>query len=181
MNPTHLIAGCAAIGLLACGGQARGPEGTKLPETSASATLYDSTGSRAGLATFSDSNGATQLGVSVSGLTPGKHGMHVHETGTCTPPKFESAGAHFNPASKQHGTQNPAGPHAGDLPNLVADADGSADTTFTVSSTLLAPGPSSMLGTDKRAFVIHADPDDEKTDPSGDSGDRVVCGVIERR
>ncbi len=181
MHATHTIAGFAVIGLLACGGQARGPEGTSLPQPSATATLHDSTGSRVGLATFSESTGAVQLGLSVSGLSPGLHGMHVHETGTCTPPTFESAGGHFNPASKQHGTRNPAGPHAGDLPNLVVDADGSADTTYTVSSSLLAPGETSMLGTDKRAFVIHADADDETTDPSGNSGDRMVCGVIERR
>jgi len=107
--------------------------------------------------------------------------MHIHETGACTPPSFESAGSHFNPTSKKHGLLNPEGPHAGDLPNLVVGADGSADTTFTVSATLLAQGSGSMLGAPKRAFVIHADPDDQKTDPSGDSGSRVVCGVIERR
>ena len=181
MHRRPTLAGLVAVGLLACGGQARGPGGTPLEKPSASATLFDSTGARAGLASFSESNGAVQLGISVSGLTPGQHGMHVHESGTCTPPKFESAGAHFNPASKQHGTRNPAGPHAGDLPNLIVEANGSADTTYTVSSALLTPGPSSMLGTEKRAFVIHADPDDEASDPSGNSGDRTVCGVIETR
>ena len=181
MRTALTLSGFAVAGLLACGGQARGPEGAKLPEPSASATLYDSTGARVGLASFTDASGTVQLGISVSGLTPGQHGMHVHETGTCTPPTFESAGKHFNPASKQHGTQNPEGPHAGDLPNLMVESDGSADTTYAVASTLLTPGPESMLGTEPRAFVIHADPDDEKTDPSGNSGDRVVCGVIERR
>ncbi len=181
MRTAQTLSGITIVGLLACGGQARGPEGAKLPEPSANATLYDSTGARAGLASFTDTNGTVQLGISVSGLTPGQHGMHVHETGTCTPPTFESAGAHFNPGSKQHGTRNPAGPHAGDLPNLIVEADGSADTIYTVGSALLTPGPASMLGTEQRAFVIHADPDDERTDPSGNSGDRVVCGVIERR
>jgi Cu-Zn family superoxide dismutase len=171
----------AVIGVAACGGQARGPDGTSLPDPAAGASLVDSAGARVGLATFSETEGTTQLGVSVSGLSPGKHGMHIHETGACTPPGFESAGGHFNPAAKQHGMLNPEGPHAGDLPNLVAGADGSADTTFTVSSTLLADGPSSMVGAQQHAFVIHADPDDQKTDPSGNSGARVVCGVIERR
>jgi Cu-Zn family superoxide dismutase len=107
--------------------------------------------------------------------------MHVHENGACTPPGFESAGGHFNPDARKHGVLNPDGPHAGDLPNLDVEEDGSADTTLTVPSGLLTEGPGSMIGTQKRALVIHADPDDEKTDPSGNSGGRVVCGVIERR
>jgi Cu-Zn family superoxide dismutase len=107
--------------------------------------------------------------------------MHIHENGACTPPDFESAGGHFNPTSKQHGVLNPQGPHAGDLPNLLVEADGSADTTFAIPASLLAEGPGSMIGTPKRAIVIHAEPDDLKTDPSGESGSRIVCGVIERR
>lgn len=171
----------AAIALAACGGQARGPGGTKLPEPMATASLFDTSGTRVGLATFSEVDGKAQMGISVSGLSPGQHGMHIHENGACTPPAFESAGGHFNPASKQHGLLNPEGPHAGDLPNLVVEADGSADTTFTVPASLLAQGSGSMIGAQKRAFVIHADPDDQATDPSGNSGPRVVCGVIERR
>jgi superoxide dismutase, Cu-Zn family len=177
----HRAALAATLFLAACGGQARGPGGAELPEPDASANLFDTAGTRVGLATFADTGGTAQLGISVSGLKPGLHGMHIHENGACDPPKFESAGAHFNPDAKQHGTQNPQGPHAGDLPNLMAKDDGSADTTFTVSGNLLAEGPGSMVGPQKRAFVIHADPDDEMTDPSGNSGDRVVCGVIERR
>ena len=171
----------AAIAIAACGGQARGPDGAKLPELTANASLLDTSGTRVGVATFAGGDGHTQMGVSVTGLAPGEHGMHIHETGACTPPDFESAGAHFNPASKQHGLLNPEGPHAGDMPNLVVEPDGSADTSFTVSASLLAEGPGSMIGSQRRAFVIHADPDDQKTDPSGNSGSRVVCGVIERR
>jgi Cu-Zn family superoxide dismutase len=118
--------------------------------------------------------------VSVTGLKPGEHGMHIHETGACTPPDFKSAGNHLNPDGKKHGLLNPEGPHAGDLPSLVVEQDGSADTTVTVPSHLLAQGAGSMLGEQRRAFVIHADPDDQQTDPSGNSGARVVCGVIER-
>lgn len=178
---THLAALLVLVAVAACGGQARGPGGTNLPEPDATASLHDSTGTRVGLVTFSDSGGQVHLGVSVSGLSPGQHGMHVHENGACTPPAFESAGGHFNPGSKHHGLLNPAGPHAGDLPNLVVKADGSADTTFSVSSSLLAQGPGSLVEGQIRAFVIHAAPDDQMSDPSGNSGARVVCGVIERR
>jgi superoxide dismutase, Cu-Zn family len=179
---THRAAALvAAISLTGCGGQARGPGGAKIPEPAASASLFDSAGTRVGVATFSEGDDGVRLGVSVSGLSPGQHGMHIHETGSCTPPSFESAGAHLNPASKKHGLLNPEGPHAGDLPNLTVDTDGSADTTLTVPQALLAQGPESMIGTQTRAFVVHADPDDQKTDPSGNSGSRVVCGVIERR
>ena len=174
-------AALAAIAIAACGGQARGPEGARLPDITANAALFDTSGTRVGVASFSEGDGSTQMGVSVTGLEPGEHGMHIHENGTCTPPSFESAGGHFNPTSQQHGLLNPQGPHAGDMPNLVVEADGSADTTIAVSASLLAEGAGSMMGTEKRAFVIHADPDDQKTDPSGNSGTRVVCGVIERR
>jgi Cu-Zn family superoxide dismutase len=177
----YRLAALLVVGsVAACGGQARGPGGRPLDEPTATANLVDSTGARVGVATFSDSAGTGRLAVSVTGLTPGRHGMHIHENGACTPPDFQSAGAHFNPDAKQHGALNPEGPHAGDLPNLLVEEDGSADTTLTVPRSLLAEGPASMLGPQQRSFVIHADPDDEKTDPSGNSGARAVCGVIER-
>ena len=180
MHDSRTAALLAACTLAACGGQARGPEGRPLDDPTATASLVDSTGANVGLVTFTSSNGTAQLAVSVTGLTPGRHGMHIHENGSCTPPDFQSAGGHFNPGAKQHGLQNPQGPHAGDLPNLLVEQDGSADTTLTVSAGLLAEGTTSMLGPEQRSVVIHADPDDEKTDPSGNSGGRVVCGVIER-
>lgn len=170
----------AATALAACGGQPRGPGGETMEAPAATVSLVDSTGARVGVATFSDSGGTGRLSVSVNGLKPGRHGIHVHETGTCTPPGFESAGGHYNPDGKQHGLDNPAGPHVGDLPNLVVEEDGSVDTTLTASAGALAQGASSMLGEQPRALVIHAGPDDQKTDPSGSSGARVVCGVIER-
>jgi Cu-Zn family superoxide dismutase len=117
--------------------------------------------------------------VSVSGLTPGPHGIHIHEQGACTGPDFGSAGGHLNPAGRQHGLENPAGPHAGDLPNLLVDADGSADTIFAVSPDLLAGGEG-LFHVGGTAVVVHAERDDQHTDPSGGSGARVACGVVER-
>ena len=172
MQDYRFAALLAAGAICGCGGgQPRGPGGTTLEEPTATASLVDSTGARVGVATFSDSGGAGRLAISVTGLEPGLHGMHVHENGSCTTPDFQSAGSHFNPGSKQHGSRNSEGPHAGDLPNLMVEEDGSADTALTVSSS---------LGTQQRSLVIHADPDDETTDPSGNSGARLVCGVIER-
>lgn len=140
----------------------------------------DSSGARVGVATFSLVEGGARLGVSVSGLSPGEHGIHIHERGDCTAPDFSSAGAHLNPAGRQHGLENPAGPHAGDLPNLKVEADGSADTIFAVSPDLLAGGEGPLFQPGGTAVVVHAEQDDQHTDPSGGSGARVACGVVKR-
>ncbi len=156
----------------------RGSTAGPNPKPFASGTFLDATGDSVGLATLTDSAGTVGLGVSVSQLAPGPHGLHFHAQGTCTPPDFTSAGTHFNPGARKHGRLNPEGPHLGDLPNLIAGADGSADTSFTVASDLAGPGASSLLQPGGTALVIHAKADDERTDPSGNSGDRVACAVI---
>lgn len=182
MNDYRLAALLVAGALAGCGGgQPRAPGASAEEQPAATASLVDSTGGRVGVATFSDSGGSGRLAISVTGLKPGAHGMHIHESGACTTPDFQSAGGHFNPDGKKHGTLNPDGPHAGDLPSLHVESDGSADTTLAVPSALLTEGSGSIVGTQRRSLVIHADPDDEKTDPSGNSGARVVCGVIEPR
>lgn len=158
----------------------RGPEGVPLPPPAATATLMDSTGARVGVATFSVVDSGARLGVSVSGLTPGEHGIHIHEQGACTAPDFASAGGHLNPTGRQHGLENPAGPHAGDLPNLRVEADGSADTIFTISPDLIAGGEGPLFHPGGTAVVVHAGQDDQHTDPSGGSGARVACGVVKR-
>jgi Cu-Zn family superoxide dismutase len=124
------------------------------------------------VATFTETDSGASLAVSVTGLSPGRHGIHIHQNGTCTPPNFTSAGPHLNPTSRQHGLENPEGPHAGDMPNLEVGGDGAADATLPVAA--------GVLQQDGGAVVIHADPDDQETDPSGNSGDRLVCGVIRR-
>jgi Cu-Zn family superoxide dismutase len=165
---------------LACHPAARGPEGVPLPPPVATATLLDSAGVRVGVATFSRVAGGARLGVSVSGLAPGPHGIHIHERGECARPDFASAGGHLNPDHREHGLENPAGPHAGDLPNLLVGANGSADTIFAVSPQLLASGDGSLFRPGGTAVVVHAGRDDQRTDPSGGSGARMACGVVER-
>ena len=98
--------------------------------------------------------------------------------GAASLPQFASAGVHFNPAGKQHGTQNPAGPHGGDLPNLEVAASGEGGIDATTKLVTLGPGPTSLLGPGGTSLVVHAAADDYKTDPSGNSGDRIACGVI---
>lgn len=111
----------------------------------------------------------------VSGLVPGReHGFHVHEKGDCSAPDASSAGEHLNPQAKPHGPQH-AEHHAGDLPSLKADAGGMAATSFEVKGTLLGAGATDLIG---KALVVHADPDDYMTQPSGNSGRRIACGVI---
>jgi Cu-Zn family superoxide dismutase len=172
----RVVLACLALG---CHPAARGPEGVPLPPPAATAALTDSTGGRVGVATFSQVAGGARLGVSVSGLTPGLHGIHIHEQGACTRPDFASAGGHLNPAHRQHGLENPDGPHAGDLPNLKVEDDGSADTIFAVSPDLLG-GEGLLFRAGGTAVVVHAERDDQRTDPSGASGARMACGVVER-
>jgi superoxide dismutase, Cu-Zn family len=165
--------------VLAYAGCSHGGAGGR-PEPVASGTFRNAADERIGVATLTDTTGALRLGVSVAQLTPGPHGLHFHAVDSCTAPDFKSAGAHFNPEGRKHGRLNPEGPHLGDLPNLIVGRDGSADTSFTISGDLAGTGPRSLL-TSGAALIIHAGPDDERTDPSGDSGDRVACAVIEPR
>lgn len=147
----------------------------------ATASLKDAEGKEVGTATLRPAKGGVSVHVVVAGLTPGKHGIHVHGVGKCEPPDFKSAGGHFNPTGKHHGIHNPEGPHAGDMPNLTVGKSGKANHTFTVRGTTLGEGPGSLFGPEGTSLVIHADPDDEKTDPAGNSGARIACGVIEKR
>jgi Cu-Zn family superoxide dismutase len=139
--------------------------------------MIDSSGAGVGSASLLESRRGPLLVVKLQSVAPGTHGFHVHATGQCDPPAFESAGPHLNPANRKHGTRNPTGPHAGDLPNVRARADGTVDTTLVLGSDLLAPNTVGA-GAPARALVLHAKADDMMTDPSGNSGDRIVCGVL---
>jgi Cu-Zn family superoxide dismutase len=141
--------------------------------------MYNSQKQKIGHARLSETAKGLKIQLKVSNLSPGVHGYHIHETGKCIAPDFKSAGDHFNPASKEHGFHNPKGYHAGDLPNLKVDKDGMvALTTYTKHATLVKGKPHSLLDRDGSALVIHEKADDYKTNPAGNAGARVACGVI---
>ena len=142
------------------------------------AELKTAQGESVGSAVFREDGGRVRMVVQTRGLTPGRHGIHIHSVGRCEAPTFQSGGDHFNPAGKAHGLENPAGAHAGDLPNLEADESGAARYVAVTDRVTLGTGPTSMLDADGSAIVIHAQPDDQRTDPSGNSGDRVLCGRV---
>jgi superoxide dismutase, Cu-Zn family len=117
--------------------------------------------------------------VEAAGLGAGAYGAHIHATGRCDAPSFNSAGAHWNPTGVKHGKDNPAGMHKGDLPNLLVGADGRGSFEYTIpNATLSGRGPNVLLDADGAAIVIHASADDFRTDPSGNSGARIACGVL---
>lgn len=144
----------------------------------ARADIVDPAGKTIGAAILTEQRNDVAITLEVSGLTPGKHGLHLHENGICTPPDFKSAGGHFNPFRKQHGSDNPHGMHAGDLPNLEVDANGMAELTLVATGTTLGAGPGSLLKEGGTSIVIHAEADDNKSDPAGNAGPRVACGVV---
>ncbi|MCY7398305.1 MAG: superoxide dismutase family protein [Sphingomonas bacterium] len=135
-------------------------------------------GTALGSVSLSEDAGGASMTVNASGMPAGVHGIHLHEKGLCDGPKFESAGKHWNPASKQHGRDNPQGAHLGDLANLTVGADGTATTTIPLAGVMMASGANMLADADGTSLVIHAKADDYKTDPSGDSGDRIACAVV---
>lgn len=137
-------------------------------------TFAGGDGSPLGSATASEGAGGVTLMIEAMGMPAGVHGIHLHEKGLCDGPTFESAGAHWNPASKMHGRDNPQGAHLGDLENLTIPASGAASASVTVAGGTMA----AMADADGTALVVHAKPDDYKTDPSGESGDRIACAVV---
>ncbi|MFA7597198.1 MAG: superoxide dismutase family protein [Novosphingobium sp.] len=148
-------------------------------ETLASTELKLADGQPAGTARVVSDGQGVRLIADVTGVSPGLHGIHLHTVGQCEAPAFTSAGGHLNPEGKQHGTENPAGSHLGDLPNITADESGKGSISVALHSTkeqLL----NVLFDSDGTAVVVHAGPDDYKTDPAGNSGGRIACGVLAR-
>jgi Cu-Zn family superoxide dismutase len=117
------------------------------------------------------------IALDVQNLGPGEHAFHVHQVAKCEPP-FATAGPHFNPEARKHGLQNPDGAHAGDMNNITVGADGTGKVTVVNKQVTLGAGANSLFTNGGTALVIHAKPDDMKTDPAGNAGDRIACGVI---
>ena len=137
--------------------------------------LVNSAGQSIGTVRAWQTAGGVSFHIAASGLPHGLHGLHVHAVGRCEGPDFASAGPHWNPAGRHHGLNNPAGPHAGDLPNVEVAANGVLGATVTLAGATMA----SLLDADGSALVLHAAADDNMTDPSGNSGARIACTVIQ--
>jgi len=156
-----LLAGCASL---------------TPPAPKAAATLAPTVGNRAaGTVTFTSRGAGVRIVASMSGLAPGAHGLHIHEKGDCSAPDAMSAGGHFNPTDKPHGDPATGEHHAGDMPMLEADASGNAKLDVTLGAITLGGGATNVIG---RSVIVHKDADDYKTQPTGNSGARVACGVI---
>ncbi len=174
---TIFIAGATALAVTAAFAAAPvATPATHVPD--ASARLIGMDGKASGVVIFHQTPKGVQIDVSASRLSPGVHAIHIHAVGKCEQAKaFNSAGAHFD-VGHQHGKMDPKGPHSGDMENVTANKLGFVRATVTMTSISLAPGPNSVFDADGTAIVIHAGPDDYKTQPAGASGDRVACGVI---
>lgn len=190
-----LAASFVSFVLLACGGADEGdtaPDQTGAPPAaevapmpeeadgySARANMVDARGIGIGAVILTAEGEGVTLGGALIGLPPGEHGFHIHQTGSCEPPAFASAGDHLGAGESAHGFDAAGGPHAGDLRNLMVAEDSTATVDQMSEGVTLHGGGVELLDDDGSAIVIHADPDDYATQPSGASGDRIACGVVE--
>jgi Cu-Zn family superoxide dismutase len=149
------------------------------PLPSITVSMTDAKGARLGDIRVTETPHGLLLHGALTGVPPGEHAIHVHETGKCEPP-FKTAGGHFNPGKKDHGALLASGEHAGDLPNVFAASDGTLKFDLLSSALTLAPGPTSVFDADGSSIVLHAKGDDYRSQPAGDSGDRIACGVLHR-
>ena len=182
MSPTRRLAwrrlacvgGAVALVCAACSGN---PKPVRVVPSASNTHMIDTQGRDIGTAAMLESSSGGLLVLKLSSISPGAHGLHLHASGFCDPPGFLSADAHYNPKNRKHGTKNPQGPHAGDLPNIVARPDSVVDTNLAIPREVLGH---IGAGAAAKSLIVHAGPDDQMTDPSGNSGPRIACGVLQR-
>lgn len=147
----------------------------------ATAELKDREGQTIGRATLTETPHGVLISLNLERAPAGERAFHIHQVGRCDPPAFESAGSHLNPTGTQHGFLQEKGPHAGDLPNVHVPKDGRLDVEMLARGVTLQAGKNSLLDADGSSLVMHAKPDDYRTDPAGAAGDRIACGVIQKK
>lgn len=146
----------------------------------ASAELMNADGESVGNVAVVETPNGLLVQLDATGLPAGGHGFHIHQTGQCDAPDFKSAGGHFNPGDAKHGILSEGGPHAGDMPNIFVPESGELRADVFVDGVTIADGDNALLDDDGAAFMVHATVDDYETDPAGDAGNRIACGVIEQ-
>lgn len=168
-----------ALCVSACAASSASPAGSSVKAAPAAhAKLVAGDGSARGEATVTQAADGLHVLVKAKGLTPGMHAVHIHMMGVCTPPDFTSAGGHWNPTGRRHGKDNPDGMHMGDMPNMIAGSDGSGEMEYVIAGGAISSGAMPLLDADGAAVVIHAQADDNRSDPAGNAGGRVACGVL---